>query len=270
MTGPGRRRGARFRAFTLIELLVVIAIVGVLVALLLPAVYAAREAAQRMQCANNLKQIGIALHAYQAQFGTFPPGGWEWRPPRNTTRRQIAWSALILPHFDQRPLFDSLNFNFAFDSPANTTGAATVISGYLCPTYGRSDFERVVQERGVCDYGGMFGQRITTANNPPNGAMIYDKPFRPAQLRDGLTNTIQIGEDAGFPDGQWINGLNVFDQAFAINRAPAFENDLHSQHPGGAHALFADGSARFLKESIDLKTLAALCTRAAGEVVGEY
>lgn len=263
------RAGSR-RAFTLIELLVVIAIIGVLVALLLPAVQVARESARRMQCASNLKQIGIALHGYEVQYNTFPPGGWEWRPPRNTTKRQIAWSALILPFFDQRPLFDALNLNLPFDSPVNTTGAATVISSYLCPTYARSDFERLLQDRGACDYGGMYGQRITGPNNPPNGAMIYDRAFRAAQLRDGLSNTIQVGEDSGFPDGQWINGLNVFDQAFPINQAPAFENDLHSQHSGGAHALFADGSVRFLKESLAPKTLAALCTRAAGEVVGEY
>jgi prepilin-type processing-associated H-X9-DG protein len=89
-------------------------------------------------------------------------------------------------------------------------------------------------------------------------------------MTDGASQTIIVGEDAGFPDGQWINGLNVFDQAFAINQAPSYENDLHSDHPGGAHALFADGSVHFLKNSLDVRTLAALCTRAGNEIVGDY
>jgi prepilin-type processing-associated H-X9-DG protein len=127
-----------------------------------------------------------------------------------------------------------------------------------------------VQGRAVSDYGGMYGQRITGPNNPPNGSMLYDQVFSLAHIRDGASQTMIVGEDAGFGDGQWINGLNVFDQAFAINQAPAIENDLHSDHPGGAHALFADGSVHFLKNGLNLKTLAAICTRASGDLVSEY
>jgi hypothetical protein len=116
----------------------------------------------------------------------------------------------------------------------------------------------------------MYGQRITRPNNPPNGTMIYDRALRIAQVRDGLSQTIVVGEDAGFADGQWINGRNLFDQAYPINRAPSFENDLHSEHSAGAHVLLGDGSVHFLKESLDIQTLAALCTRAGGEVVGPY
>ncbi len=253
--------------FTLIELLVVLAVIGVLIALLLPAVQAAREAARRTQCLANLRQVGIALQNYETSVGCFPPGGWEWRPPRNTTRRQLAWSALILPQLDQATLHSALNLTTPFDSSQNTTAAATVVSTYLCPTEPRSDSERWVNGRAVCDYGGLNGQRITGPNTPPNGAMLYDRPLRAAQIRDGLSQTIVVGEDAGFVDGQWINGLNLFDQAYPINKAPAFENDLHSEHNGGAHALFGDGSARFLKETMSPRTLAALCTRAGGEVV---
>jgi prepilin-type N-terminal cleavage/methylation domain-containing protein/prepilin-type processing-associated H-X9-DG protein len=263
--GTAARVGRPSGGFTLIELLVVIAIIGVLIVLLLPAVQAAREAARRVRCLSNLRQVGLALHGYHDAIRTFPPGGWEWRPPRNTTKRQIAWSALILPHLEQRPLYDGLNLHTPFDSPANTTGAATVLSVYLCPTVPRS--EERLQGRGACDYGGLFGQRIVGNNNPPNGMMLYDVTLPIAQVRDGTSQTIHAGEDGGFPDGQWINGLNVFDQAFAINRAPGFENDLSSDHPGGAHALFADGSVRFLKDATDLKVLAALCTRAGGEAI---
>ena len=108
---PSPRRG-----FTLIELLVVIAIIGVLIALLLPAVQAAREAARRSQCSNNLKQIGLALHNYEGAIGAMPwgegPGGWN------------DWSALclMLPYIEQKPLYDSLNF-------ANTSNASKIGGG---------------------------------------------------------------------------------------------------------------------------------------------
>src|SRR5262249_41536977 len=98
---PSPRTRRRRRGFTLIELLVVITIIGVLIALLLPAVQAAREAARRMQCSSNLRQMGIALHGYHAAFATFPPGGWEWRPFNQPSKRQIAWSALVLPYLEQ-------------------------------------------------------------------------------------------------------------------------------------------------------------------------
>jgi prepilin-type processing-associated H-X9-DG protein len=97
--------------------------------------------------------------------------------------------------------------------------------------------------------------------------MIYDRAFRIAEITDGAAYTLIVGEDSGFHDGQWINGLNLFDQSYAINQAPPWENDMHSDHPGGAHGLFCDGAVGFLRNELDLKTLAAVCTRALGEVV---
>jgi prepilin-type N-terminal cleavage/methylation domain-containing protein len=257
------RRGRA--AFTLIELLVVIAIIGVLIALLLPAVQAAREAARRIQCANNLRQVGIAMHAYLDSNAVFPPGGWDWRPTNQPWKRQLAWSALILPYLEQTTIAGALNFDLGFDAAGNTTAAATVITSYLCPSAPRASM--YIDTRAVCDYGGMYGERIMSPNSPAKGPMIYDRAFRVSEIMDGLSSTLFVGEDAGFPDGQWINGRNVFDQAFAINKAPRFENDLHSDHPGGVQILLGDGSVRFLKESIELRALAALCTRAGGEIV---
>jgi hypothetical protein len=100
--------------------------------------------------------------------------------------------------------------------------------------------------------------------------MLYDRAIRLEHIKDGASRTLIVAEDSAWPDGQWINGRNLFDQAFPINRAPPFENDIRSNHPGGAHATLADGSARFLNETIDLRVLAALCTRAGGEATGDF
>src|SRR5947208_1284614 len=108
MTRPRPRSG-----FTLIELLVVIAIIGVLIALLLPAVQQAREAARRVQCTNNLKQIGLGLHTYQAAVGAFPPG-WISRPDPLTGDNAgpgWGWASMILPQLEQKPVFDAINFS---------------------------------------------------------------------------------------------------------------------------------------------------------------
>lgn len=262
-----RAADPRGAAFSLLELLVVIAIVSVLVGLLLPAVQKVREAAQQTRCRNNLRQIGLALHHYHDACKTFPVGGLEWRPPGDRTRRQLAWSAFLLPYLEQETVARKLDLTRAFDAPENAAAAATVLAVYLCPSTRRTVY--LVEGRGACDYGGIYGERITGPNQPPKGVMLYDKPIRLAQVPDGASTTLIVAEDGSWPDGQWINGRNLFDQAFAINRAPPFENDIRSDHPGGAHGLFCDGGVRFLRETLDLPILAALCTRAGGEAVGE-
>jgi len=265
MMSTTRLSRAAPRAFTLVELLVVLAIIGILMALLLPAVQAAREAARRTSCLNNLHQMGIGLLNYHQALRSFPPGGIEPRTPRNPNGRQLAWSLLLLPYIEQGPLYDRVDTRKAFDAPENAAAAATVLSVYICPSVPQAS--RLESGRGPCRYGGIYGERITGPNNPPKGVMLYDRAIALHQIPDGSTHTLIISEDSKFPDGQWINGRNVFDQAFGINQAPAFENDIRSEHPQGANGLFCDGSARFLVESMDLRTLAAICTRAGGEIV---
>jgi len=242
----------------MVELLVVIAIIAVLVALLLPAVQSVREASRRMQCQNNLHQIGIALHNYHAAFRKFPPGGIEVRPQ---TRRgkQLAWSAFVLPYLEESATYGRVDFSYAFDHPKNSEAAASLIETYLCPSTPRST--KLNRGRGPTDYGGIYGERIISRNDPPRGVMIHDQAIRFRDIIDGTMRTMMISEDAGFPDGQWINARNLFDQAFSINRAPKFENDIRSMHPAGAIGLFADGSVSFLDENMNLELLAALCTR---------
>ena len=134
-----RSRGLR-RGFTLIELLVVIAIIGVLIALLLPAVQAAREAARRAQCTNNLKQLGIALNTYHDQFGVFPPGGMTQNgDPWGATANDLSWRALILPQMEQGNLYNSINVNVQTWGGGTDPGAAftawyTVVNTWLCPS----------------------------------------------------------------------------------------------------------------------------------------
>jgi prepilin-type N-terminal cleavage/methylation domain-containing protein/prepilin-type processing-associated H-X9-DG protein len=259
------RHTNRHRGFTLVELLVVLAIIGMLLALLLPAVQMAREAANRAACTANLRQIGCALHGYLNAWTYFPPGGIELRiPPSDTTKKQLAWSLYLLPYLEQQGLYNTIDLNQAFDSGRNAAAAAAVLPVYVCPSAPRQSY--LLQGRGVIDYGGIHGERITSANQPPKGIMLYDQPVSPPMIRDGLSNTLIVGECAGFADGQWINGRNLFDQSpFPMNHAPSFEQDLRSDHPGGANGLFADGSARLLSETMALTPLAAICTRAGGE-----
>ncbi len=256
------------RAFTLVELLVVISIIGVLIALILPAIQSAREAARQTQCSNNLRQIGIGMHAHHARHGVFPMGGLEWRPFGNTTKRQIAWSAFLLPYIEQQTVYDMLDLSKGFDAPENAEGAAILLSVYVCPTSERG--LELVDGRGPCDYGGIFGERITSPNYPPKGAMLYDQKIGTAHIRDGTSDTLLISEDTEWADGQWINGRNVFDQAYAINALPSNENEIRSQHPGGAIGVCADGAVHFLSAKMDLNVLAALCTRDGGEEMDEF
>jgi prepilin-type N-terminal cleavage/methylation domain-containing protein/prepilin-type processing-associated H-X9-DG protein len=275
LEGVPHFRFLRREGFSLVELLVVIAVIGLLISLLLPAVQAAREAARRLGCLNNLHQIGIGLHAYHDSYKRFPLGGVEMRSlrlPSGQLRypngRQLAWSAYILPYLELKSLTDRIDFKKAFDSPENAKAAAEIVSTYLCPSVSRQSY--LVEDRGACDYGGIYGEQIVGNNNPPRGVMLYTQCVCLRDITDGTAHTLMISEDSGFQDGQWINGLNVFDVAYAINTAPAIENDLRSKHKGGVNGLMADGAARFLANEMDLRTVAAICTRNGGEPVGNF
>jgi prepilin-type N-terminal cleavage/methylation domain-containing protein/prepilin-type processing-associated H-X9-DG protein len=263
--------------FSLVELLVVISIIGMLVALLLPAVQAAREAARRVTCLNHLHQIGLALQNYHSVHASFPPGCIQ--PAFLVSNGcQFAWSALLLPYLEQEPLYDRIDFTQPCYAAANSAAAATVVSTYFCPSTARPS--ALVDGRAATDYSGLYGENI-----PPhpagwvaeNGMMVYNLAFRIRDVSDGTSNTLIVAENSRFPvlaGDQWINGLNIMDADYAINYIPPnpqlWEHDIRSEHPGGANAALCDGSARFLSETLNVITLKAILTRAGGEVVGPF
>jgi prepilin-type N-terminal cleavage/methylation domain-containing protein/prepilin-type processing-associated H-X9-DG protein len=265
-----RTRAAR--AFTLVELLVVISIIGILMSLMLPAVQAVRASARRVSCSNNLHQIGLGMQSYHAAKGRFPPGGIE---PffKKSNGRQYAWSALLLPYLEQEPLYGAIDFGKPFHDPVNASAAATPVAIYLCPSASRPDPSAT---RAAISYGGLYGEAIPSLPRDAswtaeNGTMIYDRAFSMADIRDGASNTLIVSEDSDWQDGQWINGLNIFDQKYPINHVPANprlkENEMRSKHRGGVNGVFCDGAVHFMSDETDLSTLRAIITRAGGEPV---
>ena len=216
-----------------------------------------------------MRQTGLALLNYHNAHKAFPVGCLEWRDLAHPANRQLAWSAYILPQLEEQSIYNMLDLNKAFDSADNAAGAARIVPVYICPTIRRD--ANVQLGRGMIDYGGIFGERITSPNDPPKGPMLLEVPVSIKQITDGTSKTMLVGENSDTSDGQWINGRNLFDQSpFPINSAPPYEDDLRSFHPGGVHALLADGSVHFIRETIDAKTLAALCTRAGGETIAGF
>ncbi len=254
----------RRRAMTLVELLVVVAIIGVLSSLLLPAVQQAREAARKLGCQSNLRQVGLALHNYHQALKSFPPGCMDHRPWRGSPlRKHFAWSALLLPYLEQGNLSQTIDFNYPFDNSRNAEASKAEIKLYQCPT-AITNSGRI----GRSDYGGLYGQRITTRNNTDNGVFIFNTPIRLRDIHDGITNTVAIAEDTHSPNSKWIDGSNVFEQSGAINDPKAWigDNEIRSDHVGGAMTLFACSRVVFLSNETDSRTLGAIITRAGGEI----
>ena len=282
--------------FTLIELLVVIAIIALLMGLLLPAINSVREAARRLSCQNNLKQIGIAMNAHHTNYKKFPWGGYmhpgvyvNGKKVDGTNARGFAWSVYLLPYMEQSSLYNQIDFNTMYSMGVNDELAQTRLPVYVCPSAPdgepRQATVRVASGSsltvkkatyGLTHYGGVNGERIPwegrtapLGNNPPNGAMLYEKQLSERDIRDGMTNTLIVGEDSHCADGQWISSMNVFDQSGGVN-AYADDNEIGSDHTGGANVVFCDGHVDFLPNNMSLETLAAICTRAGGELVTEW
>ncbi|HEX4591873.1 MAG TPA: DUF1559 domain-containing protein, partial [Gemmataceae bacterium] len=213
----------RFRAgFSLVELLVVIAIVGTLIGLLLPAVQRVREAAARTKCANNLKQMGLALLGYHDVNKVFPRGGYATVAPDAIKSTKLSWSASVLPWLEQDALNRRIHADLPYTDPANRAAGQTVLSVFLCPTSPRDSLLRPSPdtpsaEYARTDYGAVNGERglrsPSASNSPERGVLILERNLSLADITDGASQTILVGEAPEGIHGLWISVRNVFDQS---------------------------------------------------------
>jgi prepilin-type N-terminal cleavage/methylation domain-containing protein/prepilin-type processing-associated H-X9-DG protein len=289
---PSGRRG-----FTLIELLVVIGIIAVLIGLLLPAVQKVREAASRMKCQNNLKQLGLALHNFHDTRGKFPPGRVLGPLPEAGVTNAVnhGWGPFILPFIEQRPLYDQYHWEVRLADDLNLPVVSTQLTIFQCPS---AEPDRIYTAGpsggGACgDYAPTWYVDPVLAGAGDNrGVLAPNLMTRMTDVTDGTSSTILLAEDAGRPR-RWRAGRPGPDQTVEGGSWAAFnsgiilqgsapdgavrpgpcainctnEREAYSFHPGGANAVFADGSVRFLKATIDIRVFARLVTRAGGEVV---
>ena len=298
--------------FTLIELLVVIANIAILVALLLPAVQQAREAARRSQCRNNLKQIGIAIHNYHDVYSQLPnanTGGLS-----NSSLSGASLFASILPMMEAANEFLQYDFNQGNTAPVNQQVVSQQLPFYQCPS---ASMKRPVP---LCDadsgrapghyaasigsldfnqYWSFYGLPRPTLN----GAIVYTDSgsgrtmFR--DFTDGQSSTLMIGETAyNLPDYKFSSGscagqsrysftywsnpfpgsttcttqydFNPKDVADDGIFSATWTRSFRSEHSGGVHFTFTDGSVHFISDTIDANLLDALATRAGEEVIGEF
>ena len=272
------------RAFTLIELLVVIAIIGVLVALLLPAVQAAREAARRTQCRNNLKQIGLAMHNYIDTFKTFPPGYICGSQDITVTTPGWSWAVMILPQLEQTNLVGKFNLLLPIEDPSNAAGIQTLLNVMICPSdicpagpfsiYSDAAQTQLVVKTTPSSYAGNVGNDSCDVDSlavPWNGVLYRNSRTRIQDITDGTSSTIVVGERAwAFTNGNWVGApnnalvqggkLNSFSPVTASSAIGILAHahwvnnrydsdggldDYASLHPNGANFLFADGSVHF-------------------------
>jgi prepilin-type N-terminal cleavage/methylation domain-containing protein/prepilin-type processing-associated H-X9-DG protein len=240
------------RGFTLIELLVVIAIIAVLIALLLPAVQAAREAARRMQCVNNLKQIGLALANYHDTTGCYPSSG----DAGTTIGTQlpefyISQKARILPYIEQQALANSINFVAQYTSPILTSGnkLSLVVSG--------------MPQSSSCGYMSQLPYPDLALNND-----CQTKANTPGYATKGRIWLSSVsGDGGGYVHAIMPNKKSCFFGTSWPGTQAYVDIGTSSSHPGGVNCLFLDGTVRFIKDSISNVTWFALGTVAGGEVI---
>jgi prepilin-type N-terminal cleavage/methylation domain-containing protein/prepilin-type processing-associated H-X9-DG protein len=324
------------RGFTLIELLVVIAIIAILIGLLLPAVQKVREAAARLGCTNNLKQIGLALHSYHDSQSLFPPGYVDGNTnPASTPDNDVGpgwgWASFLLPYIEQGNVFNQINFSQGVGLGSNTPVCQLPLKIFQCPSdpyqqnftvwptnvvvahsnyVGCNGWEECFYNAGGAAQGGGSDGLSGGLGQSGNGLFYRNSKNSMANVTDGLSNTIFVGERSGnHSPSTWTGAVTGgrcpawmatqppspfspppgppydyadYDEALVLAHGnathlpsadfPIFDPDtFYSMHtPQGANFLFGDGSVHFLSSSIDPNTFQYLTTIAGGEVVGDW
>jgi len=274
----------RSRGFTVIELLVVIGIISILVALIMPAVHAAREAARRTQCRSNLHNIGLALHNYHIEQQCFPPGWLTSRVDGYVYPGYSSWLMAILPEIEQGVLFNSLNVTQPAWSLENTSLVQQRLELYLCP----SDHKNTGQFRfnwlghdltlSYSNYVGNLGRDFILdyydygTSMQPDGVLYRRSHVAVKDITDGTSMTLLAGErvnDDPLCRPMWAFGATSVVTADSSHGISEGEHEyfwgFSSRHPQGAHFVMCDGSAGFISRRIDMNVFMNLSTRDRGE-----
>ncbi len=281
---PGSHSDGKLRrmGFTLIELRVVIAIIAMMIAILLPAVQQAREAARRTQCKNNLAQLALALLNYEMAHGVLPPGSVNSAGPIEATEEDyhMSWTVNLLPHLEQGPLFREFDFDKGAYEQSRLV-AESSLNVLMCPSdpgdYGQSS------------YAGCHNGTETQIHTDNDGVFFLNSSLRYRDIEDGSSNTICLGEKEITPaDFSWLSGTRstlrntgarpnaftsgsgqyrIYKESPAEFEDVAFVGGFGSWHTGGAQFALGDGSVRFINENIEAETFEHLGSRNDGKYV---